>query len=133
MIPIHKNPAREPGSWKAYRQTSGADYAPNEALRHALLAEQGHICAFCMRRIPLDPKDPNETQRSKIAHLLARARHPDRKFDYENMVLCCTGNLNGQPHCDKSQGAADITLPLFGPQLQTAVSYGSYSGEIKCA
>lgn len=132
MIPIHKNPANEPESWKAYRETPGADYAPSTDLRQALLAEQGHICAFCMRRIPLSKKDPNEAETSKIAHLLARARHPDRKFDYANMVLCCPGNINGQPHCDKSQGSADVTLPLFGPQLRAEISYGLHTGEIKC-
>ena len=70
---------------------------------------------------------------SKIAHLLARRNHPGRKFDFENMVLCCAGNINGEAHCDKSQGSTDITLPLFNPQLQSSISYGSHTGEIKSA
>jgi hypothetical protein len=47
------------------------------------------------------------------------------------MVLCCPGNINGEEHCDKSQGSTDVTLPLFSPILQASISYGSYTGEIK--
>jgi len=133
MIQIHKNPGNEPQTWIDYKNTPGVDYAPQSDLRNALLVEQGHICAFCMRRLPLSKRDPNEADFSKIAHLLTRTNHPERKFDFENMVLCCAGNINGDSHCDKSQGATDITLPLFSPSLQSSISYGSYTGEIKSA
>lgn len=133
MIQIHKDPNNEPASWTAYKRTPGAVYAPSNDLRNALQVEQGFICAFCMRRIPLSKRDPREAEFSKIAHLLTRANHPDRKFDYENMVLCCPGNINGVSHCDKSQGSTNITLLLFRPQLQASISFGSYTGEIKCS
>lgn len=131
MIQINKDLNNEPQSWIDYKNTPGVDYAPHPDLRNALRDEQGHICAFCMRRIPLSKRDPNEAEFSKIAHLLTRRNHPGLKFDFDNMVLCCAGNINGEAHCDKSQGSTDITLPLFYPQLQESISYGSYTGEIK--
>ena len=130
MILINKNPSNEPNSWKEYKHTPGVDYTPNKDLRDALLAEQGYICAFCMRSVPLSKKDPSERETSKIAHLLSRTNHPDKKLDYENLVICCAGNINGEAHCDKSQGASDITLPLFNIQLQNSIIYRSYTGEI---
>ncbi len=46
------------------------------------------------------------------------------------MVICCAGNINGQAHCDKSQGSSDVIIPMFNIQLQNSIAYGSYSGEI---
>ena len=131
MIQIHKDLNNEPATWIAYKITPGVDYASHIDLRNALRDEQGHICAFCMRRVPQTKRDPNEAEFSKIAHLFTRTNHPDRKFNFDNMVLCCAGNINGEAHCDKSQGPTDVTLPLFGPQLQASISYNSYTGEIK--
>jgi hypothetical protein len=130
MILINKNLANEPDSWKAYKTTPGVNYAPSNDLRNALLAEQGYICAFCLRTLPLSKRDPSENETSKIAHLLSRTNHDDRKLDYNNMVICCAGNINGQAHCDKSQGSSDVTLPMFNIQLQNSITYGAYSGEI---
>jgi len=131
MIRINKQPAHEPQSWVDYRNTPGADYSPSADLRNALLAEQGYICAFCMRRVPVAKRDPNEAEYSKIAHVLSRTNHGERKLRFDNMVICCPGNINGTAHCDKSQGSADITLPLFNIQLQNSIFYGNYTGEIK--
>ena len=131
MIQINKNMSNEPASWTAYKNTPGVSYAPSADLRNALLKEQGHICAFCMRRIPLTKKDPKENETSKIAHLETRTNKPGKALDYDNMVICCPGNIDGNAHCDKSQGPIDVTLPFFQPQLQASISYGSYTGEVK--
>ncbi len=131
MIRINKQRTNEPQSWVNYKITPGAYYAASNDLRNALLAEQGHICAFCMRRIPVPKRDPNEAETSKIAHVKSRTNHQDMQFDFDNMVICCPGNINGTAHCDKSQGSADITLPLFNIQLQNSISFGTYTGEIK--
>lgn len=129
MIQIVKK--NQPKSWEAYSNTPGVDYSSNTDLRNSLLGDQGYICAFCMRTIPVSKKDPNENETSKIAHLLSRTNHDDRKLDYDNMVICCPGNINGEAHCDKSQGSADITLPIFNIQLQQSIIYSSYTGGIK--
>jgi len=131
MIRINKRAANEPQSWKDYKNTPGAKYAPSGDLRNALLSEQGCICAFCMRRIPVVKRDPQEAEFSKIAHILSRGRHTYRELDYDNMVICCPGNINGTAHCDKSQGGNDITLPVFNIQLQQTITYKNYDGSIK--
>jgi hypothetical protein len=131
MILILKNKKNQPKSWELYSKTPGVDYAPSSDLRNALLKEQGYICAFCMRTIPVRKKDPNDNERSKIAHLLSRTNHDDKKLDYDNMVICCPGNINGEAHCDKSQGSTDIRLPMFNIQLQKSIEYSSHTGEIK--
>jgi hypothetical protein len=130
MILINKNAANEPNSWVQYKNTPGVSYAPSNDLRNALLAEQGYICAFCMRTIPLSKKDPSENETSKIAHLVSRANDPARWGDYANMVACCPGNINGQAHCDKSQESLDVTMPMFNIQLQNSITYRSHTGEI---
>jgi len=129
MILINKG--AEPASWTAYRLTPGVHYAPSADLRNALLAEQGYICAFCMRGIPVTKKDPNEAEESKIAHLESRANNPGKQLNYNNMVVCCPGNINGSAHCDKSQGSNNVTLPLFNIQLQQSIRYSTLHGEIK--
>jgi len=129
MILIQKR--GEPATWKAYRLTPGVIYAPSHDLRNALLAEQGYICAFCMRSIPVTRLDPGEAEQSKIAHLKSRANHRDHQLDYDNMVVCCPGNINGSAHCDKSQGPRNVTLPLFNNQLQQSIKYSTHDGEIK--
>lgn len=131
MIQINKNMSNEPQKWVEYRNTPGVSYAPSTDLRNALLKEQGYICAFCMRGIPLNKKDPKENETSKIAHLETRTNKPDKALDYDNMVICCPGNIDGNAHCDKSQESNDVTLPIFRPQLQASITYGSYTGEIK--
>ncbi len=131
MILINKNVNNEPQSWIDYKNTPGVSYAPHPHLRAALLEEQGNICAFCMRRIPLTKRDPTENETSKIAHLETRANNPARWGDYTNLVVCCPGNINGEAHCDKSQDSTNVTLPLFNIQLQNSISYGSHTGEIK--
>ena len=133
MILINKHINNEPREWIDYKNTPGVIYAPHPALRAALLEEQGYICAFCMRRIPLIKRDPNEQETSKIAHLESRGNNPARWGDYMNLVVCCPGNINGDAHCDKSQGASNVTLSLFNIQVQNSISYGSHTGEIKSA
>lgn len=131
MIQINKHMSNEPASWTAYKNTPGVSYAPTVDLRTALLEEQGYICAFCMRRIPLTKKDPKENETSKIAHLETRTNQPGKALDYDNMVICCPGNLDDNAHCDKSQKSIDVTMPIFRPQIQASIAYGSYTGEIK--
>ncbi len=72
MILINKKAANEPDTWKAFKITPGVNYAPSDDLRNALLVEQGYICAFCMRTIPLSQRDPSEDETSKIAHIKSK-------------------------------------------------------------
>lgn len=130
MIKINKG--HEPLAWTQKKETPGFTlYEPIPKLRDALLKEQGYICAYCMRRIPVTKRDPNTTETSKIEHIKCREFNQDLQLDYDNMVICCSGNLNNKPHCDKSKDNADISFDLFKPFLQNSISYSSKSGLIK--
>lgn len=120
---------QEPAAWTRHRLTPGAVYEPSEALRESLLKEQGYICAYCMRRIPV--KDGNSNETSRIEHILCRERHADLQLDYRNMVICCPGAIDGTFHCDKSKGNRDITFDLSQQRCMDTLSYGSGDGTIR--
>ncbi len=125
----------EPNELKEYRETTpGAHYdsmPSKRELRASLLAEQGHICAFCMRRIPF--KDATEKETSKIAHLKSRTAPAYRhlSLDYDNMVLCCSGAISTDYHCDKKQGNSSLSFSLFRDNIFETLSYASKDGAIK--
>ena len=124
----------EPNELREYRETTpnaSYDAMPSKKeLRKSLLAEQGYICAFCMRRIPY--KDSSEKETSKIAHLKSRSKYPEKEMclNYENMVICCSGAINIDYHCDKKQGNEDILFSLFREPLFTTLKYSSKDGTI---
>lgn len=126
MIKINKG--KEPAEWTKYRLTPGVDYDSIPELRESLLKEQGYICAYCMRRIPV--KDVNSSETSRIDHIKSREKHPDLKLNYNNMVICCPGAISNEFHCDKSKGEEDITFDLFSDHFIDTISY-SMDGEIK--
>mgnify|MGYP002547823667 FL=1 len=129
MRKVDKRP--EPKEWVEYRQPPGAKYEAISELRSSLLEEQGYVCAYCMRRIPVKDRNSNET--SRIEHVLSREKHPDRELDYHNMVICCPGAISSDFHCDKLKGNEDLTFNLFDDELFTSLSYKSKSGKIVSA
>lgn len=66
-----------------------------DRIRNQLLNEQGHICAYCMCRIPRDDIDP-EIAPVIIEHLIARnpknGRDVGQGLDYNNFLAVCHGN-----------------------------------------
>ena len=104
MIKIAKG--KEPKEWTEYRNTPGVDYQSIPELVESLLKEQGYICAYCMRRIPhrdkLYKKDGIKyvltDEAHRIEHVLSRDNHPDKKLDYNNMVVCCPGHIGDEDH-----------------------------------
>lgn len=119
----------EPREWTQYKKTSGVEYNAIPELRQSLLKEQGYICAFCSRRIPVKDKNSNET--SRIEHLKSRTNHPDLQLDYSNMVVCCPGAINEDFHCDKLKGENDISFDIFSDSFFSTLSYRSYDGTIQ--
>ncbi|MFI3263358.1 MAG: hypothetical protein R3Y26_10715 [Rikenellaceae bacterium] len=55
-----------------------------------------------MRRIPV--KDLTIDTKTKIEHLKCRERYSDETLDYNNMVVCCPGSIDGKLHCDSCKG-----------------------------
>ena len=127
MIRINKG--AEPKAWTEKKNTPGfTEYAPIPELREALLKEQGTICAYCMRRIPIN--DPNTAETSKIEHIKSREDRPDLQLSYSNMVVCCPGNIDNEPHCDKLKGGKSVNFDLFNSALQNSISYLTDDGTI---
>lgn len=103
----------EPISLTEHRAKQYASYAniPKKAkddTRASLLTEQGHICCYCMRRIPESGKIPG----SKIEHFLCQDDHPKEELNYGNMLLACLGN-EGSPEllqtCDTKKRNLSLT------------------------
>jgi uncharacterized protein (TIGR02646 family) len=127
MIKINKG--NEPATWTQKKETPGfTQYEPTDDLRMALLKEQGFICAFCMREIPVKDKGVKET--SKIEHLKSRKDRHDLQLDYNNMVICCPGYLKAEAHCDKSKGSTSVTFTLFTNLLPDTLTYSIKNGTI---
>lgn len=98
----------EPKSLLEHRLQPFADYdnyAQKDELRASLLAEQGHICCYCMQRIQDD--------KMKIEHWRSQDEYPDLQLDYNNLLGACEGG-QGLPkhlqHCDTKKGNAILTI-----------------------
>ncbi|HSN98168.1 MAG TPA: retron system putative HNH endonuclease [Candidatus Nanopelagicales bacterium] len=135
MRRIRKGP--EPEAWKEYRlSTPGAtfDGAPKKKLREALLAEQGHLCCYCMRRI--------EEETTRIEHRrpreVLRQRRPGEKYDefsYRNLLAACQGGEGlayEDQHCDVRKHNEEITVDPTDParDVESLIRY-SASGELR--
>lgn len=135
MIKIAKG--REPKEWTEYRNTPGVDYQSIPELVESLLKEQGNICAYCMRRIPHRDKLYNKdgtnyvltVEDHRIEHILSRDNHPDKKLDYNNMVVCCPGHIGDEDHCDRLKGSNDISFSPLDSVFISTLSYKT-DGEI---
>jgi uncharacterized protein (TIGR02646 family) len=125
MILIKKG--KEPHAWKQYRTTPGARYQAIPELVESLLREQGYLCAYCMRRIPV--ADPGTTEDHRVEHLLPRTTHPEHELDYQNMVVCCPGYTGGVEHCDRSKRDQEISFSPLDAHFISTITY-SKTGSI---
>jgi uncharacterized protein (TIGR02646 family) len=121
MRRINKGP--EPRGFAQYRlSTPGAHYdgAPKDELRRALLAEQGYVCCYCMRRI-------DETS-TRIEHRLPRANHSDEALNYRNMLAACPGGegLDDElQHCDVHKKSHEISIDPVSQDVEQLLHYTS--------
>jgi len=102
----------EPASLTVHRCQANADYdnyVEKDDLRASLLAEQGHLCCYCMQRLRWIEGD----RRMKIAHWHSQAGYPAEQLVYRNLLGACPGN-EGRPldqqHCDTRQGDRDVAF-----------------------
>lgn len=133
MIVVQRG--KEPGSLLAFRkQYPDADYEtdiPTNVLmdiRKQMWEEQGHLCAYCMKKID----DPRVV---RVEH--CRPRHPqnetehDKKatLDFKWMLGVCHGNsLNKgvKPEdmtCDAHKGNAELTVNPFDKVSVRKIKY----------
>lgn len=141
MIEIRKG--REPDKLLRYRQQKGASYEQmdkdvKEELLEKLLREQGHLCAYCMKKIPEHRALPPGVPPVTIEHWLPR--NPENKEDvgqglnYRNMLAVCSGNRGcgsrEKMTCDARRGNAPIKINPCDSDTLRGITYTS-SGKIR--
>ncbi len=135
MIKITKG--QEPAEWTEQKNTPGITYetAQKNALRQALLEEQGGLCGYCMRRVNFEPGKASNT---RIEHVKPRTLSlaegkPEETLAYSNMILCCNGDIDGDKnfHCDVSKNENEIHFSPFDQAVMDTISYSSKDGSIK--
>ena len=113
---------------KPFSIYDGSDF-PKEELRQSLLSEQGHICCYCMKRIP-----EHSAPYMKVEHFKCQENYGGMQLTYTNLFGACTGN-EGQPKikqtCDTKKGNIELTINPTSilPICETLFKYNS-EGEI---
>lgn len=136
MIEIKK--ANEPKKLLLYRSEKEASYEEMDAevkkeLLEALLREQGHICAYCMKKIPEKRELLQGVPKVAIEHWLPR--NPDSELDvgqgldYKNMMAVCSGNRGcgskKNMTCDARKGNERIKVNPCEPNTLQGITYTS--------
>jgi uncharacterized protein (TIGR02646 family) len=126
----------EPNSLLQHRASQFANFdniplATKEELRQSLLSEQGHICCYCMKRIP-----EHTSPYMKVEHYKCQSKPENSHLilDYKNLLGACTGNENKPTNlrtCDTKKGNAELTISPTAtlPSCETLFKYNS-EGEI---
>lgn len=125
---IHITKGSEPHSLTEYKKQEGAyydGYPKKQDVREALLKEQGHLCAYCMRRIVIgDMKIEHWNPQSGIDDSLA--------LDYRNMLGVCSGKIGGSSEtiCDTHRGNTIITVNPLQKRTVEKIKYEVHTGRI---
>lgn len=144
MVKINKQPAPQ-GLTELYEKCKNENLSPDESYRkltnplkkdviNRLMAEQGHICAYCMRKIPDERELPADTPAVTIEHLIPR--NPidfidvNQGLDYNNMVAVCSGNRGKKGTrktrdltCDAKRGSKDLKINPFNMTSIELIKY----------
>lgn len=102
--------SKPPKSLVAYAKARGAYYGGQKAevtrdIRTSLLAEQGYLCCYCMKRIYTGSNS------MKVEHWRSQTRYPQLQLDYGNLLAACTGSTgrsSREQTCDTRKGDADL-------------------------
>lgn len=114
---------REPRSLAQYRNGPAATWEgfpkkEKNSVQSALLAEQGHLCAYCMRRIELSESRRNmKNEHWTPRNLLDEAE----KLNYQNMLGVCEGLVDGEG------GKEETCDTNWLPPLVAESSEGAYT------
>lgn len=141
MIKIKKG--REPDKLLRYRQQDGVSYeqmdkAVKEELLEKLLQEQGHICAYCMKKIPESRELPVGVAPVTIEHWFPRNSNSKEDvgqgLNYRNMFAVCSGNrgcgCKEKMTCDARKGNEAIKINPCDADTLRGITYTS-SGKIQ--
>jgi len=128
---IEKNIQNEPSSLEECRTTPGSNFdsCNKNDMRIALVAEQGHICAYCNQRIKNEiAKNGHPTM--KIEHW--EPRNSENEMQWNNLLGVCLGNQgfgSNLQHCDTKKGNLSIQISPLNIGLLNQIKYRS-NGEI---
>lgn len=94
--------------------------------KRSLLEEQGHICAYTMKRI--------REQDMKIEHFLPRESYDELELDYKNTLGVCNGNEGfplEQQYADTRKGNSELLhIDPRDPDCERKLKYRE-NGEIR--
>lgn len=96
-----------PAQFESWKATATDDWAPDfdnlqkpekPILHQALLAEQGHACCYCGRRIA--------ASNSHIEHFRPQKTYPQLALDYANLFASCNAEagIKSKTHCGQAKG-----------------------------
>ena len=128
MIKIHK---QTPPKELVDLQTEAANrhLTPDDAYRllvnplknsvmQQLMVEQGHLCAYCMRRLPDDRTMPETIAKVSIEHWYPRnppnGNDVGQGLDYQNMLAVCSGNRGHFRQVNLCAAVVNQTICLVG-------------------
>ncbi len=91
----------------------------------ALLEEQGHLCAYCMRYIYVE-KAPI----TQIEHWEAQSNEPIKQLRYDNMLGVCSGKVyldkekdTYQLYCEDVRGNIPLTVNPLNPDIIEEIKF----------
>ena len=114
----------EPKEWTKYKNIPGVQFSGIPALQESLYREQGYLCAYCERRIPV--RDKMSTEDHRIEHWHCRDKYPDEVFSYGNLLMCCHGQIGGgESHCDVRKGNDIIEWSPLKKECTDSIRYSS--------
>ncbi|PID90178.1 MAG: hypothetical protein CSA97_04250, partial [Bacteroidetes bacterium] len=102
-----------------------------------LYEEQGYICAYCERRIPVYDEERNCDH--VVEHILPKSEHPELVLAYGNLAMCCPGRVgenakytrrNRHAHCDAKKDNRVLRFSLDDPSFYASLSFTS-TGEVR--
>jgi len=97
------------------------NHAEKELVLASLMEEQGHVCAYCMRRIPDEREMPETIDPVTIEHWYPRKPRDGGErgqgLDYNNMLAVCSGNRGKRGTRHKGDLTCDAKRDQNHPQL----------------
>jgi uncharacterized protein (TIGR02646 family) len=116
---IKKNKKNEPRSLRKLRK-DGGKYSDlrgetKEAVRNALLGEQGYLCCYCLRRI----------NKLEIEHIQSQTEYPEKDLEYTNLIASCARDASQDKvlHCNAAKGATEIVLNPTDKNLMESIYF----------
>lgn len=108
---------------------TASDQIDKHGARRLLAREQGHLCAFCMRRIDPDAKDTAGQATLKIAHRVPVNADPTLALSRANLLGSCDGGQSSGTAvrtCDAAQGDTPLTVDPTQPESVARLRYESH-------